>query len=113
MSLECVFCGIASGNIPVQPVYRNEEFMAFADLNPQAPVHVLVIPLKHFTSLMDVEDVSYLGRAMDAVREVVRILEVDEFGFRVVVNTGNNGGQTVPHLHFQILGGRVMTWPPG
>ena len=113
MSESCVFCKLASREIPVQPVYEDEEFMAFHDLNPQAPVHVLVIPKAHFASVMDVTDSGFLGRAIDAVNKTAQTLGLASEGFRIVVNTGENGGQTVAHLHFHLLGGRFMQWPPG
>jgi histidine triad (HIT) family protein len=113
MAENCIFCKLASRQIPVTPVYEDEEFVAFHDLNPQAPTHVLVIPKAHFASLMDVTDSGVLGRAMEAVKQTAQTLGLAAEGFRVVVNTGENGGQTVPHLHFHLLGGRFMQWPPG
>jgi histidine triad (HIT) family protein len=113
MSTNCIFCKIASGDIPVEPVFENEEFLAFRDLNPQAPVHVLLIPRAHYETVMDVIDASFLGRAMAAVQETARALKLETQGFRTVINTRDNGGQTVYHLHFHILGGRFLQWPPG
>lgn len=113
MNADCVFCKIASGQISVAPLYEDEEFLAFRDLNPQAPVHALVIPRTHHATLMDVTDPALLGRGMRAVQETARRLKLAEDGFRVVINCRDNGGQTVYHLHFHVLGGRFMQWPPG
>ncbi len=109
----CVFCRIASGEIPVVPVYEDDEFIAFRDMNPQAPVHVLLIPKAHFPTLMDIDDVGLMGRAMDAVRKTAATLGLAEEGYRTVINTRDNGGQTVYHVHWHDLGGRFMQWPPG
>lgn len=113
MAENCIFCKLASRQIPVQPVYEDEEFMAFHDMHPQAPVHVLVIPKAHFATLMDVTDAGLAGRAMEAVKKTAEALGLVTDGFRIVINTGENGGQTVAHLHFHLLGGRFMLWPPG
>ena len=110
---ECIFCKIATRQIPVEPIYEDEEFLAFHDLNKQAPVHVLLIPKEHYATILDVEDAGLLGRAMLAVAETAHRLNVAEEGFRTVINCRDNGGQTVYHLHFHILGGRFMQWPPG
>jgi histidine triad (HIT) family protein len=113
MADDCVFCKIGTGQIPVQPIYENAEFIAFRDLNPQAPVHALVIPKAHYATIMDVPDGGVLGRALQAVQETARALHLTEEGFRTVLNCRENGGQTVYHLHFHVLGGRFMQWPPG
>ncbi len=113
MAENCIFCKLAARQIPVQPVYEDEEFLAFQDLNPQAPVHLLVIPKAHFASLLEVTDSGMLGRALAAVQKTAAAVDLTAEGFRIVVNTGENGGQTVPHLHFHLLGGRFMQWPPG
>lgn len=110
---DCVFCKIASGQIPVPPIYEDAEFIAFHDLNKQAPVHALVIPKAHYETLLDVPDAGLLGRALLVVGETARHLNLADEGFRMVVNTRDNGGQTVYHLHFHVLGGRFMQWPPG
>ena len=109
----CIFCKLASRQIPVQPVYEDEEFLAFHDRNPQAPVHVLVIPKMHFASILEVTDTDLMGRGLEAVKKTAQSLGLTAEGFRIVVNTGENGGQTVSHLHFHLLGGRFMQWPPG
>ncbi len=110
---DCVFCRIARGEIPVTPVYENDEFIAFHDQNAQAPMHVLVIPRSHYATMMDAPDEGLLGRALLAVRETAVRLGLDQEGFRTVINTRENGGQTVYHLHIHVLGGRFMQWPPG
>jgi histidine triad (HIT) family protein len=97
----------------VAPVYEDAEFVAFRDLNPQAPVHVLLIPRAHYDTFMDLEDAGVLGRALTAVQATARALGVAQEGFRTVLNCRENGGQTVRHVHFHILGGRFMQWPPG
>src|SRR5690349_10763641 len=113
MAEDCVFCKIGSGQIPVETVYENDEFVAFRDMHPQAPVHVLLIPRQHFATLMDIEDEGLLGRALRAVQQAAIRLGVADEGFRTVLNTRDNGGQTVYHVHWHILGGRFMQWPPG
>jgi len=110
---ECVFCKIAAGDIPVEAIFQDELFIAFRDVNPQAPVHVLVIPRKHYDTIMDVEDKDLLGNALIAVQHTARALGVEVDGFRTVINCRDDGGQTVNHLHFHLLGGRFMQWPPG
>lgn len=113
MSAECLFCKIAEGLIPVKFVYEDEEFVAFNDQNPQAPVHILLIPRSHFPTIMDVDDTVMAGRAMQIIKEIANGQGMAEEGFRVVMNCRDNGGQTVYHLHWHILGGRFMQWPPG
>jgi histidine triad (HIT) family protein len=113
MNEDCIFCKIATNQIAVNAAFENEEFVAFHDLNPQAPIHVLLIPRAHFPSLMEMADESLLGRALIAVQQTAMALGLPIDGFRVVLNCGNNGGQTVYHVHWHILGGRFMQWPPG
>lgn len=113
MSDDCIFCKIATKQIPVDAVYEDDEFIAFHDLNRQAPVHVLVIPKAHYPTVMDVTDASVLGRAMLAANEAARCMNLQDDGFRIVVNCRDDGGQTVYHLHLHVLGGRFMQWPPG
>lgn len=111
---QCLFCRIVEGKIPAEIVHRDEKVVAFKDINPQAPVHLLVIPVKHIDSLMTagVEDADSLIAVFAAVKELAVKHGLEE-GFRVVTNCGDNGGQTVGHLHFHVLGRRVMSWPPG
>jgi histidine triad (HIT) family protein len=113
MNDECVFCNIAAGKIKVEPLFENEEFLAFRDAKPQAPVHCVLIPREHYETIMDVTDPGVLGRALLAVQATARALGLETEGFRTVINCRDNGGQTVYHLHFHILGGRFMQWPPG
>ena len=113
---DCIFCKIAAKEIPSNSVYEDEQVIAFRDLEPQAPEHVLIIPKKHIASLMELEtsDKDLISHIMiDVLPEVAKKLGVAEDGFRLVVNMGKNGNQTVPHLHFHLLGGRMMQWPPG
>ena len=111
----CLFCRIAAGELPATVVYADDEVMAFRDIAPRAPIHVLVIPRRHIVSVMDMsdEDEPLLGRMFSVIREMARRDGIAEAGFRVVSNTGPDGGQTVDHLHFHVFGGRFMTWPPG
>lgn len=114
MSADCLFCKIAAGTIPVKRLYEDEQVLAFPDIAPQAPTHVLVIPKKHLSSHAhaSAEDEALMGRLLSAAGEVARLSGL-EGGYRMVVNTGEDGGQTVGHLHLHLLGGRVMGWPPG
>jgi histidine triad (HIT) family protein len=113
MNDTCIFCRIVSGSIPAQIVAQNEVALAFRDLHPQAPVHVLVIPRRHVGSLAAADDQTELGALTLLAAEVARLEGVAETGYRVVTNIGNDGGQTVGHLHLHVLGGRAMAWPPG
>jgi histidine triad (HIT) family protein len=111
----CVFCSIASGAIPAKKVHEDDQVVAFHDLNPQAPTHVLVIPRKHIGSANQLrgEDEALAGRVLLAASRIARDLGIADAGYRMVVNTGDDGGQTVHHLHLHLLGGRGMSWPPG
>ena len=110
--MDCLFCRIVNGEIPSRRVYEDEQIVAFADVAPQAPTHVLVVPRRHVGSLDDLRDPALAGRLLPVAAEVAATLGLGA-GYRVVVNTGPNGGQTVGHLHLHVLGGRQMTWPPG
>ena len=112
--MSCLFCKIIDGSIPSTRVYEDEQCIAFADINPQAPIHLLVVPRKHIVSLAEAteEDTALLSHLLWTVAEVAREKKLSA-GYRVVVNTGENGGQTVDHLHLHLLGGRAMHWPPG
>ncbi len=111
----CLFCSIVDGTVPADVVLETDEVLAFRDIGPQAPSHVLVIPKRHLDSLGTAEDEDHvlLGRVMLAARDVAISEGLSEGGFRVVLNTGDDGGQTVRHLHAHVLGGRALTWPPG
>ncbi len=111
----CIFCKIANGEIPCSKVYEDENVLAFNDINPEAPVHILVIPKQHIQSVMDLNDknISITLNIFDAIKKVAAQAGIDKDGFRVVTNIGANGGQTVGHLHYHVLGGRSLQWPPG
>ena len=108
---ECIFCKIANKEIPVNPVYENDEVIAFNDLNPQAPVHILVIPKKHYPSLKEVDDFSVMAKLFEAVSEITKAHNISDF--RTVINTGEKAGQSVFHIHVHILAGRPLNWAPG
>jgi len=110
---DCLFCKIAAGEIPAEIVKKTDQFVAFRDISPQAPTHVLVIPTYHVASLNDAKDAGLLGKMLAFARDLARELGIAERGYRVVLNTNPDGGQTVFHLHVHLLGGRVMKWPPG
>ena len=110
---DCIFCKIINGEIPSKKVYEDEELLAFHDVNPQAPVHFLVIPKKHITSIMDLDDAGLLGRLLFKAQELAKSLGCEEKGARFVINCKTHGGQTVDHLHCHVLGGRFLGWPPG
>jgi histidine triad (HIT) family protein len=109
----CLFCRIVRREIPAQIVAETDDCLAFRDISPQAPVHVLVIPKTHVDSLAGVSDPLVAGRVALLASAVAAQLGVVESGYRVVLNTGADGGQTVHHLHAHLLAGRPMTWPPG
>jgi len=111
----CIFCKIAAGDIPADKVYEDGDVVAFRDLNPQAPTHILVIPRKHIATLNDlrVEDEVVLGRMYGAAREIAAQEGLADAGYRTVVNCNEAGGQAVFHIHLHLLGGRMMHWPPG
>ena len=111
----CLFCRIAAGEIPAQIVYRDERALAFRDINPQAPTHLLVIPLDHIASLDDADPAheAVLGSLLLSVARVAAEQNLTETGYRTVINTGAGAGQSVFHLHAHIIGGRPLNWPPG
>lgn len=112
---ECLFCQIAAGTIPCDAVHQDDEFLAFRDINPQAPVHVLLIPRRHVAALTDLQDgdAGMMGRLALRAGALARELGLDEGGYRWVINCGEDGCQSVPHLHLHLLGGRRLGWPPG
>ncbi len=114
VSPDCLFCKIVAGTIPANRVYEDELCIGFPDINPQAPAHLLIIPKRHIASQArcTAEDAALLGHLMATATKVAQDYSLDG-GFRVVVNTGDDGGQTVNHLHLHLLGGRHMKWPPG
>jgi len=111
----CIFCKVANHEVPAQLILDEDEVLAFHDISPQAPTHILVIPRKHITSLAHAgpEDAALLGKLMLAVRQVAKDAGLVDGGYRVVLNTGAGAGQSVFHLHIHVLGGRRMKWPPG
>jgi histidine triad (HIT) family protein len=110
----CLFCKIAANAIPATRLYEDEQVLAFPDINPQAPTHILIIPKQHIASLAHTEPANapLLGYLLATAAEVARQQQLGN-GYRLVINTGPDGGQTVDHLHVHLLGGRHMTWPPG
>ncbi len=112
---DCIFCRIAAGDIPADVVARADGALAFRDVHPQAPTHVLIIPTAHVASTAHAGEAAtdVLGRIMALAVRVAADLGLERTGYRLVVNTGRDGGQTVDHLHVHVLGGRQMTWPPG
>ena len=111
---ECIFCKIAKHEIPVDVVAESEEGMVFPDVNPQAPVHLLIVPKEHYTDVdAATADETLLSRLLALATQAARTQGLTSSGYRIVTNTGPDAGQQVPHLHFHLLGGRVMNWPPG
>lgn len=111
--MDCLFCSIVAGEIPSKKVYEDENLYAFYDIAPQAPVHFLVIPKEHIPSCGEVtpENSAVVARCFEAIAKITKEMGISEY--RVVSNCGEQAGQTVPHLHFHVLSGRDMTWPPG
>ena len=110
---DCIFCKIARGDVPAKIVYRDRDAVAIEDLSPQAPVHLLVLPVEHFADVVAAAAHPALFGSLLGLAARLGQDRSDGRGFRVVVNTGPEGGQTVPHLHLHVLAGRRMTWPPG
>ena len=113
--MDCLFCSIIAGETPSTEVLSTEVAYAFRDINPKAPTHVLIVPKKSLARLSEAgaEDEKLLGRLLLKAGEVARQLGLNKSGYRVVINNGRDGGETVPHLHCHILGGRGLAWPPG
>lgn len=109
----CIFCKILAGEIPSTVVYEDETVYAFRDIEPQAPVHVVLVPRMHMDSIADENAPAVAERLFAAVPKIAELEGIAQTGYRVVVNTGRDGGQTVHHLHLHILGGRNLQWPPG
>ncbi|HEY0306668.1 MAG TPA: histidine triad nucleotide-binding protein [Acidobacteriaceae bacterium] len=114
MATDCIFCKIAKGEIPVTKVFEDDYCLCFPDIDPQAPTHLLLVPKHHLMSHAHatVEHRQILGHLLEVAAEIARMEELSK-GYRIVINTGPDGGQSVDHLHLHILGGRPMTWPPG
>src|SRR5687767_14679704 len=113
MADSCLFCRIVRGEIPAKLVAETPECVAFRDINPQAPTHVLVIPREHVASLNDARDPALVGRLALVAADIARQEGIADGGYRTVINTGADAGQTVFHIHLHLLGGRAMGWPPG
>jgi histidine triad (HIT) family protein len=113
--MDCLFCRILAGEIPADIVYQDERSVAFRDINPQAPAHVLVIPRDHLESLDEAtrNEEGLLGHLLRVAARVANEEGLSESGYRTVINTGSGAGQSVFHLHLHVLGGRALTWPPG
>lgn len=112
---DCIFCKIIKGEIPCKKLYEDDELLAFFDINPQAPVHLLVIPKKHIPNIMELEasDAAIMGRLLFKAQELAKENGCGENGGRFVINCKSHGGQTVDHIHLHVLGGRYLKWPPG
>ncbi len=115
MPIDCLFCKIVAGEIPVEFVYESDTVVAFRDINPQAPTHVLVIPREHISTINDlsVEDEVLVGSLYTAAREIAVAEGIADAGYRTVMNCNEGAGQSVFHIHLHVLGGRPMNWPPG
>lgn len=113
--MDCLFCKIIAGEIPSAKVYENDRVYAFRDINPEAPVHVLIVPKEHIASANELtaENAGVLADVFLAAKEIAAMEGISEGGYRIVNNCGEDGGQTVKHLHFHMLGGRSLAWPPG
>jgi histidine triad (HIT) family protein len=113
---DCLFCKIVAGEIPATIVKRSDDAVAFRDIDPRAPAHVLVIPTRHIPAVRDAQGAEaeqVLGRTLAFAAQVATELGLDAGGYRIVTNTGKDAGQSVDHLHFHVLGGRRLSWPPG
>lgn len=113
--MNCLFCKIVEKTIPANIVLESDELIAFRDIAPQSPHHILIIPKKHIQSLnqTNIEDQLLIGSLLIAAQKIAHSLEIENDGYRVVMNTGTHGGQTVDHIHLHLLAGRQMHWPPG
>jgi len=112
---DCLFCRIIAGKIPAKPVYEDDLIFAFDDIRPQAPIHTLIIPKAHYASLNDIpeDQGNLLGHILTKTRAIAAAKKIGASGYRIVLNTGPDSGQEVFHIHFHLLGGRKMSWPPG
>ncbi|WP_069649308.1 histidine triad nucleotide-binding protein [Caloranaerobacter ferrireducens] len=112
---DCIFCKIVNGEIPSKKVYEDDKVLAFEDIDPQAPVHILVIPKEHIPSIKDIneDNIEVISHIHLVIKRLAKEKGIDQDGFRIVNNCGEKGGQTVGHLHYHLLGGRHLMWPPG
>jgi histidine triad (HIT) family protein len=115
MADDCIFCKIVQGTIPAKIAFQNDEMLAFHDINPAAPTHILIVPRQHISSTAELNEQtsSLVGRMVLTAAQLAREQNIEASGYRIVTNTGSDGGQTVNHLHLHLLGGRHMAWPPG
>lgn len=111
----CIFCKIVDGQIPATKVYEDDLSFAFRDINPQAPTHILLIPKRHVVSLNEISEVdrSLMGHLLMVSGQIAKQEKINDNGFRVVINSGSDAGQSVFHIHLHVMGGRPMAWPPG
>ena len=112
---DCLFCNIINKSVPAKIVFENDSVLAFEDIEPQAPVHVLIIPKKHITSINEIEfeDKEVCGEILLAAKKIAKDLKINDSGYRAIFNTNEDGGQTVFHIHMHLIGGRKLKWPPG
>ncbi|MBC2579247.1 histidine triad nucleotide-binding protein [Clostridium sp. DJ247] len=112
---DCIFCKIIKGQIPCEKVYEDDIVLSFKDISPAAPIHVLIIPKEHISSLNDIseENSKIIAHIFIIAKKIAKDLGLSENGYRIVTNCGEDGGQTVGHIHFHLLGGRSLKWPPG
>lgn len=111
--MDCIFCKIIKKEIPSSIVYEDDKVLAFNDISPQAPVHIIVIPKTHVTTVAELDDMDVVRDLYSVMKKIAQEKGVDKTGYRIVVNHGKDAGQAVPHLHFHLLGGRPLKWPPG
>lgn len=109
---DCIFCKIASGEIKTDFIVETEDYVSFNDIHPQAPSHALIIPKEHFSSLNDINNLELMGKLLEGAQKTAELLNIKE-NYRTVINTGQEAGQAVFHLHLHVLGGRPLNWPPG
>ncbi|MEK9627437.1 MAG: histidine triad nucleotide-binding protein [Nitrospinota bacterium] len=115
MNEDCLFCKISEGSIPSEKVYESDTLFAINDINPQAPTHILIIPRAHYSTLLDIQesDHALMGSVISVANKLAKERGLDKSGYRLVVNCGAGAGQSVFHIHFHLLGGRPLNWPPG
>ena len=111
--MDCIFCKIINKEIPSSIVYEDDKVLAFNDIAPQAPVHIIVIPKKHVSSVAELDDMKVIRDLYSVMKRIAEEKGIAKTGYRIVVNHGKDAGQAVPHLHFHLLGGRPLSWPPG
>lgn len=111
--MDCLFCKIIKKEIPASIVFEDDKAIAFNDISPQAPVHILVIPKQHVSSVSELKDLEVLKDLFSVMKNIAAAKGIDKTGYRIVINHGRDAGQAVPHLHFHLLGGRPFKWPPG